>query len=433
MNDKLLSDTNLEEELAKKLDSIAARVNADPYFVSELEQNLMEKHQPKKNWSLTLNQFSRTLGWVALIIVSGLFLNWTFKALVPKPQPAVNIISTPTFFEPSIVTHTITPDVLNNSYDWHGTKLNLIQPMPHSPIEAKVYSKKFTEASPEHVLALAQQFGINGELEQVPSEFPGKMNYIVNGIGKQKLEVRTDYYFVYHSNFEELYLDNLSDEQARIIADNFLKRHGFNFEYRFERAPEMQGQQFYIIPLLLDDRTVHFDFLNPWRYEIVLDNTGENIIFSGYFIEFEELGNFGIITVEEAFQKIIAINAQTGLMQTFYGYGGGGGGSSFLQINPSGTPAVFPSPTPPTIIETPIIEYDPAFTPPTATIETIDLAYHLRYPPYVLADPAAGIQYLQPVWRFYGHYSNGDEFEILIQALEEEFLLPELAPYTPPG
>jgi hypothetical protein len=75
------------------------------------------------------------------------------------------------------------------------------------------------------------------------------------------------------------------------------------------------------------------------------------------------------------------------------------------------------------------------YVPPTAAIEKIELAYYIRNPIYSLTDPSAGedAHYLQPVWRFYGHYSNGDEFEILIQALKQEFLLPEPAPSTPPG
>jgi hypothetical protein len=70
--------------------------------------------------------------------------------------------------------------------------------------------------------------------------------------------------------------------------------------------------------------------------------------------------------------------------------------------------------------------------PPTATVEKVELVYFVSNPQYS-TDPNAGYPYLQPAWRFYGHYSNGDEFEILIQALRDEYLLPELAPYIPPG
>ena len=71
-------------------------------------------------------------------------------------------------------------------------------------------------------------------------------------------------------------------------------------------------------------------------------------------------------------------------------------------------------------------------TAPTLTIEKVELVYYVPDPRASSPDPSAPI-YIQPVWRFYGHYSNGHRFEILVQALKEEYLLPELAPYTPPG
>ena len=70
---------------------------------------------------------------------------------------------------------------------------------------------------------------------------------------------------------------------------------------------------------------------------------------------------------------------------------------------------------------------------PTATIEKVELVYYIPAPQRTPPNPNADLPYIQPAWRFYGHYSNGDEFEILVQALKQEYLLPELARYTPPG
>ncbi len=48
--------------------------------------------------------------------------------------------------------------------------------------------------------------------------------------------------------------------------------------------------------------------------------------------------------------------------------------------------------------------------------------------------PVAGqVIYVQPMWLFTGHYSNGDELEILVQALQQQYLSPELEPVEPPG
>jgi hypothetical protein len=60
----------------------------------------------------------------------------------------------------------------------------------------------------------------------------------------------------------------------------------------------------------------------------------------------------------------------------------------------------------------------------TPTIEKVELVYYTPDQRYAGTEPAAEPLYLQPVWRFYGHYSNGDEFEYLMQALKDEYLLP---------
>jgi LysM repeat protein len=70
---------------------------------------------------------------------------------------------------------------------------------------------------------------------------------------------------------------------------------------------------------------------------------------------------------------------------------------------------------------------------PTATIEKVEVVYYIPDPRYGLPESGTDPQYIQPAWRFYGHYSNGDELELLVQALKQEYLLPELAPYRPPG
>jgi hypothetical protein len=65
---------------------------------------------------------------------------------------------------------------------------------------------------------------------------------------------------------------------------------------------------------------------------------------------------------------------------------------------------------------------------PTLTIDSIELVYYTPNPQYASSYPDAMSPYIQPVWRFYGHYSDGSEMEILIQALKPDFLLPEAAP-----
>jgi hypothetical protein len=72
-------------------------------------------------------------------------------------------------------------------------------------------------------------------------------------------------------------------------------------------------------------------------------------------------------------------------------------------------------------------------TLPTMTIESIELVYYVANPRYLTPDPNGEPPYIQPMWLFVGRYSSGDTFFILVQALTQDYLLPEVAPITAPG
>jgi LysM repeat protein len=164
--------------------------------------------------------------------------------------------------------------------------------------------------------------------------------------GKQKLTVRSDHYFTYHSNTDNFTLTKPPEEQAQTIIDTFLHQHGFDFEYHLETAPEMTGQHYYILPLTPDGFEMTFDYMMPLRFEITVEDI-KNFIFSGYSINPEILGTFAILTAEEAFQKALDPNPQPGLMEIFRSAngGGGGGGSGLYKINLTGKRVPMPTPT----------------------------------------------------------------------------------------
>ena len=62
------------------------------------------------------------------------------------------------------------------------------------------------------------------------------------------------------------------------------------------------------------------------------------------------------------------------------------------------------------------------------TIDSIQLVYYTANPRYAANYPEAMTPYLQPVWLFSGRVSNGNIIEIYVQALQQQFLLPEAAP-----
>ena len=63
---------------------------------------------------------------------------------------------------------------------------------------------------------------------------------------------------------------------------------------------------------------------------------------------------------------------------------------------------------------------------PNLTIHTVELAYYVSNPYYQVNDLnySQRSPYIQPVWRFRGLYDDGTEFDMLVQALKQEFLLP---------
>ncbi len=105
--------------------------------------------------------------------------------------------------------------------------------------------------------------------------------------------------------------------------------------------------------------------------------------------------------------------------------GGGGGGGDFYRPNLTGTLQVLP-PTP-----TPWPTLEPSeYEVPESTIELVELVY-LTPMAYRVIDGSA--LYAQPAWRFLGHWSNGDEFEVFVQALHPDFLSPEIQALEGPG
>ncbi len=103
-----------------------------------------------------------------------------------------------------------------------------------------------------------------------------------------------------------------------------------------------------------------------------------------------------------------------------------------IRVISSQSPVVDPSTIP---ADSPFLSNEPDVLPEIATftIEKVELVYYMPDPHFVTTELTMDQRYLQPAWLFRGHYSDGSAFEYLIQALKDEFLLPELAPYTQPG
>jgi LysM repeat protein len=75
------------------------------------------------------------------------------------------------------------------------------------------------------------------------------------------------------------------------------------------------------------------------------------------------------------------------------------------------------------------------YTPPDITIDKVELVYFVSNPAYHYDTPDIPQKedYIQPAWHFVGHDANGGLDDYLIQALRQEYLLPDVSPAIPPG
>lgn len=136
---------------------------------------------------------------------------------------------------------------------------------------------------------------------------------------------------------------------------------------------------------------------------LVLGETGDEVLIEGLPIPDERFGGYPTVRV---FSGSMAINPKDGEPMT-------------LPIT-ADEPIVMDQPMPS------VQEYDL----PTATIESIEMVYYLPDPRNISdGEP----NYIQPMWRFAGHYSDRVEFEVMVQALQPEFLSPEIQELAGPG
>jgi hypothetical protein len=75
-----------------------------------------------------------------------------------------------------------------------------------------------------------------------------------------------------------------------------------------------------------------------------------------------------------------------------------------------------------------------AYIPPDILIDKVELVYFVSNPANNTdTSLAPNASYIQPAWSFTGHSTNSDIVNFLIQALQQEYLSPEITSSIPPG
>lgn len=325
MNDKLTNNLNSEEEkISQKLNQAAEQTTVNSQFAAELEERLRSAHRPKAGWiPTTFRQVSPTLRWVALMILLGLVLSWSIKSLIPAPQPAID--NTPTGSTILTLTPTAkvlpeasaTPAAKEGGHDFRGAKLYLEASLPDSPNTAHVYLlKKDEQATEEQARALADRFGIQGEVYTAPNYVFNTTDYVFSD-GKQSLQVYSPRYFSYTANIAKTIKisTNTPHEDVEATIREFLQARGFEFEISI--LPSDFYDAYIVRPLSPDSVPMQYESYTWPALRVTLDEAGEVLSVDATLMEYDAapVGEYGIISAQEAFEKVLDDYAMNGKME----------------------------------------------------------------------------------------------------------------------
>lgn len=326
MNEKF-TDTPRDEDIARKLDQVAEQTHANPQFAAQLEEQLRRMGPQKPGWfAATFQQVSPALRWVALMLLLGLVLSWSIRTLVPTPQPATENTPALTSTEtstPAPVDGTTTPVAGLGGYDFRGAKLFLQEPLPASPATAHVYLLNrdgvTTPATQEQARALADRFGIQGEMYTTMGLIYEVDNYMISD-GKQSLQVHSDEHFSYTADLAKSRrpYPKPDNPDAEATIREFLAARGFNFPMQVFASEFFNA---YIVqPLAPDSIPMQYESFAPLM-RIVLDDNGQVLTLDASLMDYDPapLGEYGIITAEEALQRLLDDQLVTGKMESVHG------------------------------------------------------------------------------------------------------------------
>lgn len=303
MNDKFI-DTSRAEQIAQKINQVAEQTNVNSQFAAELEERLRSAHTPKTSWlASSFKQVSPALRWVALMVLLGLVLSLSIKTLIPAPQPGEDVIP-PT----QDAGETPTPAPQGETFDYHGAQLIMNVPFPDSPAQANVYTALRSQpATAEYAQKLAAQFGIEGELYTTlaPGQSPDQAQLVVTD-GKQQLLIYAENNYTYTSDMVKYSRANTSfpNENAEAIIREYLNTRGFDLNFRVEAEGGPFGG-YLLQQLSPEDLPMESNGQSSTR--VTLDEEGNILSINMSIIDYEpaSLGNFGIITVEEALEQLL--------------------------------------------------------------------------------------------------------------------------------
>jgi LysM repeat protein len=330
MNNDFLGQLSPEDQtVSDVLQSSTQSIQVNSHFQSSLEARLkgahLENSQSEKQ-GLHI-RIIPAIGWAILAIGAFLVLNWALRALVPNRQPAAGNTAVPTIATKQTATPNAispaTPAPSGNEYDWRGTKLYLNAALPDTPEQASIFLVQSEQpATLDSVRALAEQFGINGNVYEIPSEIGNSNtpNFLVVD-GNQRLQVRSNLYFSYYPDYARWTANSIYGQfpdqgAAEEAIGTFLKSHGFDFTCKVELSDMYGG--FYALPLTPDGFTIQHEHFKFAGLLFRFDDSGI-IAVEANLVDYTPVENVGVISAESALQKILDPNTTYGIQEGMHG------------------------------------------------------------------------------------------------------------------
>jgi murein DD-endopeptidase MepM/ murein hydrolase activator NlpD len=326
MNNEILGQLSPEDQtVLDVLQASAQSIQVNSHFQSSLEARLKQAH-PENNQSEKRGLHIRiipAIGWALLAIGAFLVLNWALRALVPNRQPAAGNTVVPTIAtEQTAIPNAVsaaTPVPSGDEYDWRGTKLYLDAALPDAPTQVGLYEAQLDRhATLDSTRALAQQFGMNGQIYETPPELGNSdtIDFLVVD-GNQRLRVRSNLYFSYYPDYphwtsHSTSVQMIDQATAGNLIESFLRSHGFDFDYKVEDSGFHDG--YYALPLTPEGLTIHHNHFSAAGFLFRFDQ-GEILAVEASLMTYSLVDNFEVISAEDALQKLLNPNISAGLIE----------------------------------------------------------------------------------------------------------------------
>ncbi|MCA2002235.1 MAG: hypothetical protein LDL51_10260, partial [Chloroflexi bacterium] len=287
-----------EEETLK---SIARQANPSPSFTNELEKKLMNAHKPEKTGFFSFGQIASTAGWAIGLAALTLAFIWVIRSIAPQPKPQPAAGDTPAPQETRAA-----PTPSGAAYKRYGQTLYLQAELPASPTEASVYNYLPEQpATLESARALAAQFGMEGAVYKFPSETASLAKDFLVVDGERHLHVRSDQYFqyYYYPRYAAAVNSQTPPVNAEAVIEDFLQSHGFDFPHRIQPSEIYGG--YVAVPLTPDGHILCYEYFKCAGLHFQFDEQGVIYYIDGILPKYELIGQYGIISAEEALKLYI--------------------------------------------------------------------------------------------------------------------------------